>query len=406
MVYTYWHGGMIMPWKETGALDERMSLIVSIQEGLSVAEAARRADVSRVTAHKWIARYKAEGPSGLYDRSRAPLTHPHAMDATMIEQILFARKKWGYGAAKIRDWMRLSMPSEGVPAASTIGEILRERGLAAPRGRRRAPKRTAPLAHCDEANRVWCADFKGWFKTGDGRRCDPLTITDGFSRYLLCCHIVPRTTHAAVAPIFDTVFREYGLPEIIRTDNGVPFAAPNGLGLSRLAVRWIKYGITPERIRPGKPQENGRHERMHRTLKARTLKPPASTPRSQQKCFDEFRKHFNDERPHEAMEGKPPGRFYGPSPRPFPKRVPTPEYNSEWDVRRVYEKGSFHWRKGCVLHISSTLSDEHIAIAPGPIDRYLSIYFGHVLIAYIDTKHARVIAKLPKNALPQNETND
>lgn len=385
-----------MPWKETCVLDGRMGLVVAINEGLSIAEAARRFGVSRATAHKWLSRYQSDGPEGLSDQSRAPVHHPNATSEAMVERILQIRDKWSFGSVKIRDWLLYRMPDECIPAASTIGQILKDHSRTAPRRRRRAPKRTEPLAHCDRPNRVWCADFKGWFRTGDGRRCDPLTITDGFSRFLLCCRIVPCTTHDAVTPVFDAVFSEYGVPDIIRTDNGVPFAAPNGLGLSRLAVKWIKYGITPERIRPGKPQENGRHERMHRTLKEGTLKPPASTPRAQQQRFDEFREHYNHERPHEATNHRPPGCCYTPSSRCAPARIRTPEYCRDWEVCRVFDKGSFRWNKG-LLHLSSVLRNEYIAIAPGPVERYLNIYFGHVIIAYIDTRHARVLGKLPKN---------
>lgn len=384
-----------MPWKETSALDERMRLIVAVKEGLSVTEAARRLGISRVTAHKWLGRYDAEGPAGLYDRSRAPGHHPNATSEAMVEDILALRDQWRWGPVKLRAWLMNNVPDEAVPAASTIGQILKDHGLTVSRKRRRVPVRDEPLAHCNAANRVWCADFKGWFRTGDGRRCDPLTVTDGHTRYLLCCQIVPRTTHQAVEPVFDAVFREYGLPDIIRTDNGVPFAYSTQTGLSRLAVRWIKLGITPERIRPGKPQENGRHERMHRTLKDHTLKPPASSRRGQQNRFDDFREHYNHERPHQAMENQPPGRFYRPSLRPYPARITAPEYPSEWDVRRVYAKGSFHW-KGHFLHLSSALGDEYIAIAPGSVERYLTIYFGHVRIAYTDTKYNRVLPKLPK----------
>lgn len=387
-----------MPWKETRVLDNRMELVVAVNCGLAVAEAARRFGVSRKTAHKWVQRYEAEGVSGLTDRSRAPAHHPNAVSAAMVEWILAVRDRWSFGAVKIRDWL-LENEKDGasVPAASTIGAVLNAYGRTAPKRRRRLPKRSEPLAHCDGPNRVWCADFKGWFCTGDGTRCDPLTVTDGFSRYLLQCRIVPRTTFHAVAPVFDELFSEYGLPDIIRTDNGVPFAATRGLGVSRLAVKWIKYGITPERIRPGHPQENGRHERMHRTLKEHTLRPPANTPRQQQHRFDTFRHHYNHERPHEAANHRPPARTYAPSPRSAPARLTTPDYCREWDVHRVFDKGSIRWR-GHLLHLSGALGNEYVAIAPNESERYLTIYFGHVPIAYIDTRYTRIIPKLPKNA--------
>jgi transposase InsO family protein len=386
-----------MPWKETSAVDERMQLVVAVQQGASVAQAARRFGVSRVTAHKWLSRYEAEGPPGLCDRSRAPHRHPNATGPAVVDRILALRDEWMWGPVKLRNYLLNTEPDLAVPAASTIGQLLKDHGRSVPRRRRHVAPHTQPLAHCDRPNRVWCADFKGWFRTADGQRCDPLTISDGYSRYLLCCQIVPRTTRQAVDPLFDAAFREFGMPWAIRTDNGVPFAATRGLGLSRLAVKWIKCGITPERIRPGNPQENGRHERMHRTLKQHTLRPPASTWRRQQRRFDQFRDHYNQVRPHQALDHQPPERFYEPSPRPFPSRIPEPEYPSDLDVRRVYTKGSFYWN-GHLLHLSEALDNEYIALAPGPVERYLTIYFGHVPIAFIDTKYARVLHKLPRNA--------
>lgn len=391
-----------MPWKEIRVVDERKQLVEAVEGGMSVTEAARRCGVSRVTAYKWLERYAAGGEAGLQDHSRAPKRRPHATSEALVDHILELRDRWRWGSVKIRDWLVDELAEDAVPAASTIGAILKAHGRVHRKTRQRVPRRSEPLAHCDAPNRVWCADFKGWFTTQDGRRCDPLTITDGATRYLLCCQIVKRTTSAVVIPIFDGVFREHGLPEIIRTDNGVPFAHPCRTGLSALAISWIKLGITPERIRPGKPQENGRHERMHRTLKEQTLKPPATTWRKQQARFDAFVEHYNFERPHEATAHQPPGRFYEYSSRPYPTRITGPEYPSDWEPRRVYEKGSFYFNRHR-LHIGKALADEYIALAPSPVDRYLEIYFGHVRIGYIDTKHTRVIARLPKNSFERKE---
>lgn len=396
-------GGDTMPWKEIRVVDERMELVRRVAGGMSVTEAARHSGVSRVTAYKWLRRFASDGEAALRDRSRAPRRRPHATDDALIDRILALRDAWQWGPAKIRAKLLDDPGVDAVPAASTIGALLKAHGRVHRKTRRRVPRRSEPLAHCDAPNRVWCADFKGWFTTQDGRRCDPLTITDGATRYLLCCQIVERTTSALAAPVFDAVFREYGLPDIIRTDNGVPFAHPCTTGLSPLAVGWIKLGITPERIRPGKPQENGRHERMHRTLKEQTLRPPAETWRRQQERFDAFAEHYNFERPHEATEDQPPGRFYAPSTRPYPKRIKNPDYPSDWELRRVYDKGSFDFRSQKRLHIGEALAGETIALAPSPLERYLEIYFGHVRIAYLDTKHMRVIAQPPKNAWTEKE---
>lgn len=391
-----------MPWKETSVVDERMELVDAVEEGMSVTEAARQLGVSRVTAYKWLGRYAAGGEAALCDQSRAPKHCPHTTSDALVDRILELRDRWHWGPVKIRARLLDERTLDRVPAASTIGALLKANGRVHRQKRRRVPRRSEPLAHCDAPNKVWCADFKGWFNTQDGKRCDPLTITDGNTRFLLCCQIVERTTHALVEPVFDAVFREYGLPTMLRTDNGVPFVYPTRTGLSRLAVRWIKLGITPERIKPGKPQENGRHERMHRTLKEQTLKPPATTWRRQQQRFDAFIEHYNFERPHEATQQQPPGRFYVPSTRAYPARITAPEYPSDWETCYVYDKGSFYWN-GRRLHIGDVLADEYIALAPSPIERYLEIYFGHVRIAYLDTKYTRVLAKPPKNALTKYE---
>lgn len=385
-----------MSWKETSAMDGRMELVVRVKEGESVTAVSGDLRISRATAHKWLGRYAAEGPAGLCERSRAPHAQPNRVETVMVERILALRDRYKWGAAKLRGWLRDHVPGERIPAASTIGELLKDYGCTTPRKRRRVAQRSAPLAHCDAPNRVWCADFKGYFRTGNGQRCDPLTMTDGYSRYLLCCQNLTRTTYDAVEPIFETIFRQFGLPDIIRTDNGVPFASTRGLGLSRLAVVWIRYGITPERIRPGKPQENGRHERMHRTLKEETLNPPASTARRQQHRFDVFRQYYNHERPHQALDQRPPGRAYAPSARALPARLPPIEYPEDCEKYQVYDKGSFRWN-GHLLHLTGVLGGEYIAMVPGPTERYFIIYYGHVPIAYLDTKYTRILAKLPKN---------
>lgn len=382
-----------MPWKETRVMDERAKLVAFIKEGETVAEAARLCGVSRKTAHKWLQRYASQGLAGLADHCCAPRCHPNAVGKAMIERVVSLRGEHPtWGPRKLMHWLRQHEPDAAWPAASTIGVLLKERGLTA-RSRRRRPLKpyTQPLAHCTGPNRVWCADFKGWFLTGDGRRCDPLTISDGYSRYLLRSQGLARPTLAAVRPLFAATFREYGLPEAIRTDNGVPFASTCGLGLSRLAAWWIRLGITPERIAPGKPAQNGRHERMHRTLKAETLCPPAKNLRQQQKCFDRFQYEYNNERPHQALDYQTPANFYTPSPRPYPARLTLPEYDSAWCVCRVYDKGSFRYG-GNMYFLTDVLGGTRIALVPTEDDEVLSIYYGHVCIAALDLRKKRVCA--------------
>jgi len=232
-------------------------------------------------------------------------------------------------------------------------------------------------------------DFKGWFRTGDGVRCDPLTISDGYSRFLLCVQALARPTHAAVHPWFDAVFRQFGLPAAIRSDNGVPFASTAGLGLSRLSVWWIDLGISPERIDKGKPQQNRRHERMHKTLKADTLKPPAANLREQHGVFDRFREEFNDDRPHEALAYKTPASLYLPSARPYPAPIGATEYDPCAKVCRVYDKGSFCYQ-GQIYFLADILGGKYIALVPSPEEKQLDIYYRHARIAMPDLEQKRV----------------
>lgn len=385
-----------MPWKETRVLDERVRLVMTVEAGESVAETARQFGVSRVTAHKWLARYHALGVEGLRDASRARLHHPNAVDEAVIARIVALRAEYPtWGPLKLMHWLRQHVPAQAWPCPSTIGALLKERGLTAPRKRNRPLHPGAPLSHCDAPNRVWCADFKGWFLTGDGLRCDPLTITDAHTRYLLRCQALAHPTHAAVRPLFEASFREFGLPVAIRTDNGVPFASTRGLGLSQLSVWWIRLGITPERIQPGKPQQNGRHERMHKTLKAETLAPPAATLRQQQHCFDAFQELYNEQRPHQALGHKPPAQFYTASPRPYPVRLAKPEYEEHWIKRRVYTKGSIHFEDHHYF-LSDTLGDTHVALAPTDNDACLAVYYHHVIVAYLDRRRHKILSEPPK----------
>ncbi|MQX38618.1 helix-turn-helix domain-containing protein, partial [Roseospira navarrensis] len=263
-----------MPFAETSAMDLRVQFVAACLAGEeTMTELCALYGISRKTGYKWLSRYRSEGPSGLEDRSRAPLHPGWSIEdeiAARLTEVRRAHPFWG--PRKVLGYLRARDPSITWPAASTVGDLFRREGLSEPRRRRRsrAPVGESPLTPSDEPNRVWCADFKGWFRTQDNTRCDPLTVTDNHSRYLLACEIVA-PTGAGVRPVLDRLFREHGLPEVFRTDNGTPFAAPRGVaGLGRLSVELIKLGIKVEWIEPGCPQQNGRHERMHRTLKAET----------------------------------------------------------------------------------------------------------------------------------------
>lgn len=346
-------------------MHERWRVVHMHETGkFTVAELALRFGVSRKSVYKWLSRFAAEGEAGLRERSRAPHHHPAATPEPVVQAVLRAKKAHPtWGPAKLFPGAQEPAEVAGQwPATSTRGNILARHGLTVPRRRKRhTPPWTKPFQTCNQPNTVWCADFKGWFRTGDGQRCDPLTITDAYSRFLLACEIVPRPDARHARPVFERVFQEYGLPTALRTDNGVPFASVGVGGLSPLSVWWIKLGIWPERIRPSHPEENGRHERMHETLKAETLDPPAETPSAQQKRFVGYRAEFNTLRPHQALGQVPPAEVYTPSQRPYTAHPPDPSYAPQAEVRRVRSNGEIRWR-GDLVFLGEALIGELVGI--------------------------------------------
>jgi putative transposase len=353
-----------MPWKELSKMDEKLQFLADLLRGeATMTELCEQHGISRQTGYQLKKRYLEEGATGLQERSRAPLCHGRRTDEEIARSIIDLRKQRPHwGAKKLLKTLRDADPHIAWPARSTTTDILKRAGLVRERRRRMRPTAVdQPFAHVLAANDTWCIDFKGWFRTGDGERCDPLTVTDAFSRYLLCCNIMAEQI-APVRQAVDRLFKEYGLPHVIRSDNGTPFscaAAP--AGLTRLSVHWLKLGIALERIVPGQPQQNGRHERMHKTLKAETVSPAATTRREQQKRFDCFREDFNDNRPHEALNMDTPAQHYRCSPRPMPKRVAELYYSADHDVRRVRSKGDIKWL-GETVFISEALSGEPVGL--------------------------------------------
>jgi transposase InsO family protein len=375
-------------------MEQRVELIRLHKEGESIVSLAENYGVSRKTIYKWIDRLAAEGAAGLEDRSRAPHTSPQKLTEETIARIIQARQRWGWGPRKLLVKMEEASGVKG-PAASTIAELLRSKGLSRrPRRRARTPLYNQPWAAVGEANQTWCADFKGWFRTADGTRCDPLTISDAHSRYLLCCQIAAKTDRAHVEALFDTAFREYGLPEVIHTDNGAPFASRAPGGLSRLSMRWVRLGIIAERSRPASPQDNGRHERMHRTLKQETLRPPERTARRQQEAFHHFQKIYNHERPHESLDYRTPASCYARSARPFPRRVPEVEYDAGVAVRRISESGDLNW-KGERTFVSEIFEHEYLGLRESD-DRYYEVLYGPLVIGWLDTFRHRFHRQLPR----------
>ena len=374
-----------MPWKDASVQEERFRFVEDWRSGgWSLATLCRSYGVTRKTGYKWIERYQVGGLNGLCDASRAPRHHPNAIALEMEDRLIAVRERYPlWGARKIRAWLEREEPELELPAVSTIGALLKQNGLTVRRRRRRSARPNCePLAHARGPNLVWCADFKGWFRTGDGTRIDPLTISDAYSRYLLRCQAVWAADFAHAKPVFEAAFREYGLPERVRTDNGAPFGSNGESGLTGLTVWWIKLGIQPERIQPGKPQQNGRHERMHRTLKQATASPPAANRRRQQQRFDEFRREYNEERPHEALGQVPPAQLYVCSWRACPARVPEVGYPGSWQVRRVFEGGQIRWRH-VKIFVSNALVGEPVGLEQ--IDeRYWRVWFASYEVGVLD----------------------
>ena len=381
-----------MPWKVSGVVERRQQFVAEYESGQwTMSELCRAYGISRPTGYEVLRRYAAGGELGLEEQSRAPRRHPNQTPAKIEEQVLeLRRRRPGWGPRTLRQWLRDHDGRTPWPAASTIGGLLEREGLTRHRRKRRGtPPYTQPLAAATEANRLWCADFKGWFRTGDGTRIDPLTMTDAYSRYLLRVQAVEKTDTPRVQAIFEAAFRQYGMPLAIRTDNGAPFASRAVAGLSRLAVWWMKLGIVPERIEPGHPEQNGRHERMHRTLQEETASPPEYDARGQQRAFDRFREIFNEERPHQALGMRPPSCWYQPSPRPYPARVPEPEYGSALQVRRVRPCGNFTWR-GQDIFLSEVLRGEPVGLLPLD-ERYYRVYFAAFPLARFDSHELRLV---------------
>jgi transposase InsO family protein len=373
-----------MAWKASGVVDQRRKFVQEYESGeWTVAELCRMYEISRESGYKWIKRVQVEGEQGLEDRSRAPRSHPNQTDGNLERRVLELRRRHAtWGPRKLLYVLRQRQPQLVWPAASTVGALLKREGLTvARRVRRKTPPYTQPFQSATGPNQLWCADFKGWFRTQDGQRIDPLTISDAASRYLLRCQAVEKTHTEQVRAICEAAFREYGLPLAIRTDNGPPFASRAVAGLSVLSIYWMKLGIIPERIAPGHPEQNGRHERIHRTLKAET--PPAAHRRAQQEAFDGFKFTYNQQRPHEALGMKTPASCYAPSPRAYPSRLPEPHYDGDLQIRRVRACGGFSW-KGRKIFISEVLRNEPIGFEPIEDDLWL-VYFAAFPIALFDS---------------------
>jgi transposase InsO family protein len=371
-----------LPWKEVRLVDARVRFIAEVNDSEETfAALCRKYGISRKTGYKWCERYEELGLAGLDTRAPVARTCPHKTDDALVTLLVALRKdhpSWGPKKLKAR------LEAEGssdVPAASTIGELLKRYGLVRPRRRRVYPPSMTPqpLAEATAPNDTWCVDFKGHFALGDKTRCYPLTLSDQVSRYLLKCESVDKPDVQHVRPHFERAFREFGLPLRIRSDNGPPFATTGIGGLSELSVWWIKLGIAPERIEPGKPQQNGRHERMHRTLKQEVASKPEANRQAQQLSFDRFRHEYNDVRPHEALAMATPSARYTTSRRVMPASLSSPQYPSTMEVRRVKHAGGMSWQ-GVEVHLTPLLSGEPVGVEPLDEQRW-RLHYGPVVLA-------------------------
>jgi transposase InsO family protein len=376
-----------MPWQGVMPVDLRLEFTRAYASGLfTMTDLCDQYAISRKTGYKWVDRYEADGRAGLADRSRRPHHMPRLTDRRVVEQLCEARRRHPtWSARKLIAVLRRQHPALPWPTRSTGCALLKAHGLVrARRHRRRTRAPHTPLPAITRANEVWTTDFKGEFRTGDGQYCYPLTVRDGFSRYVLRCEALTTKRTEPVQRQFARAFAEYGLPDRIRSDNGAPFAGMGLTRLSRLAVWWIRLGIVPERIALGHPEQNGSHEQFHRVLKAETTRPPATDAVRQQRRFRRFQVEYNDERPHEALHDEVPSRWYVRSRRAFPTRLPPVDYPGHWDVRRVSPIGQVSWR-GRQLHLTEVLAGEPVGFEEVD-DGIWMLYFATVRLARFDER--------------------
>lgn len=381
-----------MPWDETTRMSQRVRFISDFDScQFTMTQLCERYGISRKTGYKWADRFAKEGACGLEDRPHIAKSFPHQMSSETSQRVLELRRRFpSWGPRKLRAWLEKHHPEQSWPAASTIGDLLQRNGLVGGRSNRRRPlPPRPPRVEAKSPNDVWSGDFKGQFRLGNAGLCYPLTISDGFSRYLLACEGMETPSGAGCRRVFERLFREYGLPRAILTDNGSPFAASRALArLSHLSVWWIKLGIRPVLIQPGHPEQNGRHERMHRTLKAETTRPPAQDAAGQQERFEHFRRVYNEQRPHESLGQIPPAEVYEPSVRPYPARLEPYDYPGHFEVRMVRRTGEIQWR-GQSLFVSEALRKERLGFEE--VEEGLwAVYLGVVQLAHLNEQERRI----------------
>jgi putative transposase len=379
-----------MVWRETGIMDERFRFICGcLEDDQTMTELCEAFGISRKTGYKWLGRYRELGPEGLRDLPRAPLNHGRATALDVVERIVSEKEAHpSWGPKKIISRLRRMEPQQRWPAVSTAGTILQQHGLVC--ARKRTQLRACgngPWPPADQPNAVWTGDYKGWFRTLDRWRCEPLTVLDVSSRYSLDLKACDSTGDDEAWPVFQQLFEEHGLPNRFRSDNGSPFASAGVTGLTPLSMRFVMLGITLERIAPGKPQQNGAHERFHLTMLPLAQKPEADRA-AQQAAFDAFRHEYNTERPHEALAMTTPAEHYRPSSRRMPDRLPEPDYAAEAAVRRVRCNGEIRWN-GDLIYVSQTLAGKLVAVEETEAGEWALRFYDHP-IGIIDVAHRKV----------------
>jgi len=383
-----------MAWGELKVVDQRKKFVEAcIENKLTMAELCRMYEISPKNGYKWLNRYKTEGDDGLRDRSRAPHTQVLQVGFEVTEAILAVRFRFStWGPKKVLSYLKREFPDQLWPSTTTIGNIFDKNGLTVSRKlRKRVPGRTSPLSHALISNDVWCADFKGWFLTKDGSKCEPFTLTDGTSRFLLRCLRLDSNNVEHVWAVLDSAFREYGLPLFFRSDNGSPFATCGAGRLSKLSINLIKAGVTPEWIDPGKPQQNGRHERMHQTLKNEVANSPEFSLEEQSMKLKDFKHYYNYIRPHEAIDQMTPGSIYTPSPRIWNGKLQEPEYPKEMIVRKVRPSGQISLKPfASEIRIGLALVGEHVGLKEVGDDIY-NVYYGSLYLGKIDSSKKLIL---------------
>jgi len=359
-------------------------------------------EISTKTGYKWLGRADAEGDAGLEERSRRPLSNPLVVSDELVARLVELRTAHPTrGARKLLGWLETNEPWWLLPVASTVTEILKRHGLVAPRRQRRhGTSCRSPLAEATAPNVVWAMDYKGDFKVGDGTRCYPLTVTDAYSRMALCCRGLPSTERIPTKKWLERMFSEWGLPDRMRSDNGTPFGTKLLGPISQLSVWLIKLGVRPEYITPGRPDQNGRHERFHRTLKQETCIPPGPTMAAQQRRFDRFLDEYNNDRPHEALGQKTPASVHRPSPRQMPDRVDEPTYPGHYDVRKVTTRGQISWN-GTMSFLAETLAGESVGVVEVD-DGCHEIYFSSFLVGRFNRRLPELGIRKTEALLPMS----